>query len=179
MNETTNLESSFRSFLDRLNKESLTQNEAKIILIGNNMFYGFLNVVFDFDLSDQNEVKIEEVQDFEKDKIKIKKIWKDINQTESKKQKTIKLTQTQLEKKKKKFSQSAEGGRSFIRSNFVPLHMYKNHFLCSVLSDLLIDLFMPQRSKHHVKFQRGRLTSAQGPRRRPPARGNQHPFSLV
>jgi hypothetical protein len=149
MNETKNIEESFRTFLGRLNKDSLSQNEAKIILIGNKLFYGFLNVVFDYHITSKNESK------FDKEPTQITNILDDINNTDSKHQKTIKMDSIN-KKRRKKFTQSAEGTSNFSRSNFVATQVYRNHYMCSLLSDLLIDLFMPQQSKHYLKFCRGK-----------------------
>jgi phage tail sheath gpL-like len=150
MNETKNIGESFREFLNRLNNDTLNQNEARIILIGNKLFYGFLNVVFDFHITSKNEIKSKENQHG------VGSILDEISKTDSKHQKTIKLD-SMNRKKRTKFTQSAEGTPHFTRSNFIPTQMYRNHFMCSVLSDLLIDLFMPQQSKHYLKFCRGDL----------------------
>lgn len=172
MNDTKNIEKSFRDFLQGLNHDNLTQNEARIILVGNNMFFGFLNIVFDFHETDSDTHKIHSP--------KIANILDDISKTDSKLQKTIKIEHELMKKKPRtKYTQSAEGKANFVRSNPIDTKLYRNHFLCSLLSDLLVDLFLPQRSRHYLKFRRGRVTSPEGGRLGGTGLRHEHPAALV
>lgn len=169
MHDPEDIEDSFRVFFARLNKDALSQNEARIILVGNKMFYGFLNIVFDFPGPAQK------AQGCAPRPAKPANILDEISKTDSKAQKTIKVGSSSKGKKKRsKFTQSAEGNPSFTRANFISKKLYRNHFLCSLLSDLLVNLFLPQRCRHYLKFQRGGLTSAQGHQAQAALRGNEH-----
>lgn len=117
--------------------------EAKIILIGNDNFFGFLNIVFDYYL----ENKIIHKNNFNPTNV-LQEI--DKKSKNSVKKKIITTDKIYSQKKKIKGILSLEG--KMVRSNFFQTELYKNHFMCSILSDLLLDLFLPHRCQHYDKF---------------------------
>ena len=157
MIETNNIESSFRLFLNRLNQDHLTQTEAHMILVLSEQFYGFLNVLFDYHISVEELLKVaDEVESPANEATRMENLLQKISKTETKKPKVIKMSQSLLyNKDRRPFTQSAREGPFSGKSNLIPSRMYRNHFLCSLLSDLLIDLFMPQKCRHSLKFQKG------------------------
>lgn len=116
--------------------------EARIILTGTDSFFGFMNIVFDYHLENKN---------IQKDNSIHKSVLGDINQKPNRSLKKILITDKIYDKKtKNKGSHSMEG--KMIKMNFFPTELYQNHFMCSILSDVFLDLFLPQRCKHYDKF---------------------------
>lgn len=154
MKETNNIEDSFRNFLAHLNEGEMSLKEAKIILTGNDLFYGLLNIVFDFHEEDLDSKPFKE-KTKEKEEESTQNILKEI---EMPKPIVIQIDPLKPLKETARMRMSLEGNTHSGRKNFVATELYRNHFLCSLLSDSLIDLFLPQCSRHYVKFLKGKCS---------------------
>lgn len=154
MNEEKNIEESFTNFFKSLEDDTLSLREARLIFRGSETVCGFLNIVFDFHIKNKVFDSMIEPKRSRKKGSFTENILGGID-SDLKTERVIRLGEKDFVKRKKRQASSFQSSRVW-KKNMISKDMYRNHFLCSALSEILLSLLMPHKMRHCHLFLKGK-----------------------